>query len=100
MRTVFGDHQRFVETYLYIPGQVFLRDGCRRDEDGYYWITGRVDDVNVSGHRMEPQKSNRTVAHAKVAEAAVAGAPQTLRGRNLRLCDPKCGRSNIGRSKV
>jgi acyl-coenzyme A synthetase/AMP-(fatty) acid ligase len=61
MRTVYGDHERFIETYFSTyPGNYFTGDGCRRDEDGYYWITGRVDDViNVSGHRMGTAESNR-----------------------------------------
>ena len=75
MRTVFGDHKRFIETYFStFPGRYFSGDGCRRDEDGYFWITGRVDDViNVSGHRMgTAEVESALVAHPKVAEAAVA----------------------------
>ena len=76
MRTVFGDHQRFIDTYFStFPGRYFSGDGCRRDEDGYYWITGRVDDViNVSGHRMgTAEVESALVAHTDVAEAAVVG---------------------------
>ena len=76
MRTVFGDHERFVQTYFSTyPGRYFTGDGCRRDEDGYYWITGRVDDViNVSGHRMgTAEVESALVGHGKVAEAAVVG---------------------------
>jgi acyl-coenzyme A synthetase/AMP-(fatty) acid ligase len=76
MRTVYGDHERFVQTYFSTyPGKYFTGDGCRRDEDGYYWITGRVDDViNVSGHRMGTAEiESALVAHPKVAEAAVVG---------------------------
>ena len=86
MRTVYGDHQRFVETYFSAyPGMYFTGDGARRDEDGYYWITGRVDDViNVSGHRMgTAEVESALVAHAKVAEAAVVGAPHDLKGQGI-----------------
>ena len=86
MRTVFGDHQRFVETYFStFPGKYFSGDGCRRDEDGYYWITGRVDDViNVSGHRMgTAEVESALVAHTKVAEAAVVGAPHDIKGQGI-----------------
>jgi acetyl-CoA synthetase len=75
-RTVWGDHERFGETYFTrFPGLYFTGDGCRRDEDGYYWITGRVDDVlNVSGHRLgTAEVESALVAHAAVAEAAVVG---------------------------
>jgi acetyl-CoA synthetase len=84
MRTVYGDHRRFVETYFSTyPGKYFTGDGCRRDEDGYYWITGRVDDViNVSGHRLGTAEiESALVAHPKVAEAAVVGAPHALKGQ-------------------
>ena len=86
MRTVYGDHQRFVETYFSTyPGKYFTGDGCRRDEDGYYWITGRVDDViNVSGHRMgTAEVESALVAHAKVAEAAVVGYPHAIKGQGI-----------------
>jgi len=86
MRTVYGDHQRFIDTYFATyPGRYFTGDGARRDEDGYYWITGRVDDViNVSGHRMgTAEVESALVAHAKVAEAAVVGAPHDIKGQGI-----------------
>ena len=86
MRTLWGDHQRFEEAYFQqYPGYYFTGDGCRRDEDGYYWITGRVDDViNVSGHRMgTAEVESALVAHAKVAEAAVVGYPHNLKGQGI-----------------
>ena len=86
MRTVYGDHQRFMETYFSAyKGKYFTGDGCRRDEDGYYWITGRVDDViNVSGHRMgTAEVESALVAHSKVAEAAVVGAPHDVKGQGI-----------------
>jgi acetyl-CoA synthetase len=86
MRTVYGDHKRFVETYFStFPGKYFTGDGCRRDADGYYWITGRVDDViNVSGHRLgTAEVESALVAHAKVAEAAVVGYPHDLKGQGI-----------------
>ena len=86
MRTVFRDHDRFVQTYFSTyPGKYFSGDGCRRDEDGYYWITGRVDDViNVSGHRMgTAEVESALVAHPKVAEAAVVGFPHDLKGQGI-----------------
>src|SRR5690606_15669888 len=86
MRTVYGDHERFVQTYFSTyPGHYFTGDGCRRDEDGYYWITGRVDDViNVSGHRMGTAEiESALVAHEKVAEAAVVGYPHPLKGQGI-----------------
>lgn len=86
MRTVFGDHDRFEQTYFSTyPGKYFTGDGCRRDEDGYYWITGRVDDViNVSGHRMgTAEVESALVAHAQVAEAAVVGAPHDIKGQGI-----------------
>jgi acetyl-CoA synthetase len=86
MRTVYGDHARFVETYFKTyPGKYFTGDGCRRDEDGYYWITGRVDDViNVSGHRMgTAEVESALVAHAKVSEAAVVGYPHNIKGQGI-----------------
>jgi acetyl-CoA synthetase len=86
MRTVFGDHERFVQTYFStFEGKYFTGDGCRRDEDGYYWITGRVDDViNVSGHRMGTAEiESALVAHPKVAEAAVVGYPHDLKGQGI-----------------
>jgi acetyl-CoA synthetase len=86
MRTVYGDHERFVQTYFVTyPGRYFTGDGCRRDEDGYYWITGRVDDVlNVSGHRMgTAEVESALVAHHKVAEAAVVGYPHDIKGQGI-----------------
>jgi len=86
MRTVYGDHQRFIDTYFKtFPGKYFTGDGCRRDADGYYWITGRVDDViNVSGHRMgTAEVESALVAHAKVAEAAVVGYPHDIKGQGI-----------------
>ena len=86
MRTVYGDHERFASTYfIQFPGMYFTGDGCRRDEDGYYWITGRVDDVlNVSGHRMgTAEVESALVAHAKVAEAAVVGYPHDIKGQGI-----------------
>ena len=86
MRTVYGDHQRFVETYFSAyPGKYFTGDGARRDADGYYWITGRVDDViNVSGHRMgTAEVESALVAHPKVAESAVVGAPHDIKGQGI-----------------
>jgi Acyl-coenzyme A synthetases/AMP-(fatty) acid ligases len=86
MRTVYGDHERFVQTYFSTyPGRYFTGDGCRRDEDGYYWITGRVDDViNVSGHRMgTAEVESALVAHAKVSEAAVVGYPHNIKGQGI-----------------
>ncbi len=86
MRTVYGDHKRFVETYFSTyPGKYFTGDGCRRDADGYYWITGRVDDViNVSGHRMgTAEVESALVAHPKVSEAAVVGYPHPIKGQGI-----------------
>ena len=86
MRTIFGDHNRYVESYLSVyPGTYFTGDGARRDEDGYYWITGRVDDViNVSGHRMgTAEVESALVLHAAVAEAAVVGYPHDLKGQGI-----------------
>ncbi len=86
MRTVFGDHQRFIDTYfVQYPGKYFTGDGCRRDEDGYYWITGRVDDVlNVSGHRMGTAEiESSLVEHKAVAEAAVVGFPHDVKGQGI-----------------
>ena len=86
MRTIFGDHQRFVETYFSVyPGRYFTGDGCRRDADGYYWITGRVDDViNVAGHRLGTAEiESALVAHVKVAEAAVVGFPHDIKGQGI-----------------
>jgi acetyl-CoA synthetase len=86
MRTVFGDHERFVQTYFSTyPGKYFTGDGCRRDADGYYWITGRVDDViNVSGHRMgTAEVESALVAHPKVSEAAVVGYPHDIKGQGI-----------------
>jgi len=86
MRTVYGDHERFVKTYFSdYKGYYFTGDGCRRDEDGYYWITGRVDDViNVSGHRMgTAEVESALVAHTKVSEAAVVGYPHDIKGQGI-----------------
>ncbi|MCC0073085.1 MAG: acetate--CoA ligase [Rhodobacter sp.] len=86
MRTVWGDHERFQETYFQqYKGYYFTGDGCRRDADGYYWITGRVDDViNVSGHRMgTAEVESALVAHEKVAEAAVVGYPHAIKGQGI-----------------
>ena len=86
MRTVYGDHQRFVDTYFRAyPGKYFTGDGCRRDDDGYYWITGRVDDViNVAGHRMGTAEVELAlVAHPKVSEAAVVGYPHDIKGQGI-----------------
>ncbi|WP_374609548.1 acetate--CoA ligase [Thermomonas sp.] len=86
MRSVYGDHQRFIDTYFKTyPGMYFTGDGCRRDEDGYYWITGRVDDViNVSGHRIgTAEVESALVSHAKVAEAAVVGFPHDIKGQGI-----------------
>ena len=86
MRTVYGDHKRFIETYFsQYPGFYFTGDGCRRDEDGYYWITGRVDDVlNISGHRLgTAEVESALVAHAQVAEAAVVGYPHDIKGQGI-----------------
>jgi acetyl-CoA synthetase len=86
MRTVWGDHERFVQTYFATyKGKYFTGDGCRRDKDGYYWITGRVDDViNVSGHRMgTAEVESALVAHEKVSEAAVVGFPHDIKGQGI-----------------
>jgi acetyl-CoA synthetase len=86
MRTVYGDHQRFIDTYFKAyPGFYFTGDGCRRDEDGYYWVTGRVDDViNVSGHRLgTAEVESALVANRKVAEAAVVGFPHDVKGQGI-----------------
>lgn len=86
MRTVYGDHQRFIDTYfVQYPGTYFTGDGCRRDKDGYYWITGRVDDVlNVSGHRLGTAEiESALVAHPDVAEAAVVGYPHDIKGQGI-----------------
>ena len=86
MRTVYGDHQRFIDTYFSAyPGNYFTGDGCKRDEDGFYWITGRVDDViNVSGHRMgTAEVESALVSHDTVAEAAVVGYPHDIKGQGI-----------------
>ena len=86
MRTVYGDHERFIQTYFSTyKGKYFTGDGCRRDEDGYYWITGRVDDViNVSGHRMgTAEVESALVSHDKVSEAAVVGYPHDIKGQGI-----------------
>ncbi|MBZ0171294.1 MAG: AMP-binding protein, partial [Phycisphaerales bacterium] len=86
MRTVYGDHDRCVETYFRMyPGRYFTGDGARRDADGYYWITGRVDDViNVSGHRLgTAEVESALVLHAAVAEAAVVGYPHAIKGQGI-----------------
>jgi len=86
MRTLYGDHERFIQTYFSTyPGKYFSGDGCRRDEDGYYWITGRVDDViNVSGHRLGTAEIEGALGkHPKVAEAAVVGMPHDIKGQGI-----------------
>jgi acetyl-CoA synthetase len=86
MRGVYGDHERFAQTYFaHYKGKYFTGDGCRRDEDGYYWITGRVDDVlNVSGHRLGTAEiESALVAHPLVAEAAVVGYPHDIKGQGI-----------------
>jgi len=86
MRTLYGDHKRFEQTYFStFKGMYFTGDGARRDEDGYYWITGRVDDVlNVSGHRMGTAEiESALVSHPKIAEAAVVGVPHTIKGQGI-----------------
>jgi acetyl-CoA synthetase len=86
VRTIYGDHQRFIDTYFSAyPGNYFSGDGVRRDEDGYYWITGRVDDViNVSGHRLgTAEVESALVSHPKVAEAAVVGCPHDIKGQGI-----------------
>ena len=86
MRTVYGDHQRFIDTYFsQFDGKYFTGDGCRRDKDGYYWITGRVDDVIiVSGHNLGTAEiESAFVKHPKVAEAAVVGYPHDIKGNGL-----------------
>jgi acetyl-CoA synthetase len=86
MRTIYGDHERFIQTYFSAyPGKYFTGDGCRRDDDGYYWITGRVDDViNVSGHRLgTAEVESSLVAHEMVAEAAVVGYPHDIKGQGI-----------------
>ena len=85
-RTIYGDHQRFIDTYFSTyPGAYFTGDGARRDEDGYWWITGRVDDVlNVSGHRLGTAEiESALVAHTDVAEAAVVGYPHDIKGQGI-----------------
>jgi acetyl-CoA synthetase len=86
MRSLWGDHDRFFQTYFTTyKGKYFTGDGCRRDDDGYYWITGRVDDViNVSGHRMgTAEVESALVLHPKVAEAAVVGFPHDIKGQGI-----------------
>jgi len=86
MRTVYGDHERFFQTYFsQYPGSYFTGDGARRDADGYYWITGRIDDViNVSGHRMgTAEVESALVLHHDVAEAAVVGMPHDIKGQGI-----------------
>jgi acetyl-CoA synthetase len=86
MRTVYGDHQRFIDTYFSrYPGYYFTGDGARRDEDGYYWITGRIDDViNVAGHRLGTAEiESALVLHPAVAEAAVVGFPHPVKGQGI-----------------
>ena len=86
MRTVYGDHQRFIDTYFSAyEGKYFTGDGCRRDEDGYYWITGRVDDVIiVSGHNLGTAEiESAFVAHPKVSEAAIVGYPHDIKGNGI-----------------
>jgi acyl-coenzyme A synthetase/AMP-(fatty) acid ligase len=96
MRTVWGDHERFFQTYFStFKGTYFTGDGCRRDEDGYYWITGRIDDViNVSGHRMGTAEiESALVAHPKVAEAAVVGMPHEIKGQGIYALSPAMPKS-------
>ncbi len=91
MRTVFGDHERFEQTYFStFKGMYFTGDGARRDEDGYYWITGRVDDVlNVSGHRMGTAEiESALVAFDKIAEAAIVGVPHDIKGQAIYATSP------------
>src|SRR5699024_5058561 len=86
MRTVYGDHQRFIDTYFKTyPGNYFSGDGARRDADGYYWVTGRVDDViNVSGHRLgTAEVESALVTQEVVAEAAVVGCPHEIKGQGI-----------------
>ena len=86
MRTVYNDHKRFIDTYFSsFKGKYFTGDGCKRDEDGYYWITGRVDDViNVSGHRLgTAEVESALVLHEKVSEAAVVGYPHDIKGQGI-----------------
>jgi acetyl-CoA synthetase len=86
MRTVYGDHERFFQTYFAMyPGLYFTGDGCRRDEDGYYWITGRVDDVlNVAGHRLGTAEVESAIVRSGiVAEAAVVGIPHEIKGQGI-----------------
>ena len=86
MRTVYGDHSRFIETYFTtFPGKYFTGDGARRDADGYYWITGRIDDVlNVSGHRLGTAEiESALVSHDAVSEAAVVGYPHDIKGQGV-----------------
>jgi acetyl-CoA synthetase len=86
MRTIYGDHQRFIDTYFsQFPGYYFTGDGARRDEDGYYWITGRVDDVlNISGHRIGTAEVEGAIGKADgVAEAAVVGFPHDIKGQAI-----------------
>jgi acetyl-CoA synthetase len=93
MRTVYGDHKRFMQTYFsQYPGLYFTGDGCTRDEDGYYWITGRVDDVlNVAGHRLgTAEVESAIVASGVIAEAAVVGMPHDIKGQAIfAFCIPK-----------
>jgi acetyl-CoA synthetase len=105
MRTVYGDHDRFIQTYFSTyKGKYFTGDGCRRDEDGYYWITGRVDDViNVSGHRMgTAEVESALVSHDKVSEAAVVGYPHDIKGQGIycyvTLMDGRRARTRCARS--
>ncbi len=101
-RTLFGDHDRFEQTYFStFKNRYFSGDGARRDEDGYYWITGRVDDVlNVSGHRLGTAEiESALVSHPKIAEAAVVGIPHNIKGRcHLRLCHVKPRRRAFARA--
>ena len=100
-RTIYGDHGRFREVYFSrFPGLYFTGDGCRRDQDGYYWITGRVDDVlNVSGHRLGTAEiESALVAHAAVAEAAVVGFPHPIKGVGIHayvLINPEFEESDV-----
>ena len=86
MRSLYGDHERFIQTYFSIfPGKYFTGDGAKRDEDGYYWITGRMDDViNVSGHRLGTAEIESAIdEHKAVAEAAVVGFPHDIKGQGI-----------------
>jgi acetyl-CoA synthetase len=103
-RTIYGDHGRFRQTYFsQFPGLYFTGDGCRRDKDGYYWITGRVDDVlNVSGHRLgTAEVESALVAHEAVAEAAVVGFPHDIKGTGIyAYVQPNAEYANVDREEL